>query len=254
LTPAQVEAARKLYAGPTDSRGRRLYPGWQPFGSELAWSAWIVPIPGLGESIALQLADNYLKYLGYPIGTPHSSLAELTFTVRELDRLTPEGVKHNAMSLDLREFRRMGGKLIIWHGWADQGIPPVGTLDYYQRLSERSGGLRKTQEWARLFMVPTLYHCGDGYRLAELNAFGALVGWVERGTAPERIIANQRDANGGIVRSRPVFPYPLQAKYDGTGSIDDASNFVAKPPRLPLHDTIPWVGTDLFAKPGPVAP
>jgi feruloyl esterase len=254
LTPAQVDAARKLYAGPTDANGRRLYPGWQTFGSELAWDGWIVPVPELGASVAGMLADNYLKYVGYPIGTPHSSLAEFSFTVSELHRLTPEGVKGNAMSLDLAAFRRSGGKLIIWQGWNDQGIPAVGTLDYYQRLRQRAGGSRKTQEWARLFMVPTMYHCGGGYRLTEFDPFGALVGWVEHGTAPDRIIANQRDAQGGIVRSRPVFPYPLRAKYDGTGSIDDASNFVPARPLVPPNDIIPWAGADLYIMPGPVAP
>ena len=253
LTPAQADAARKLYAGPTDAHGRRLYPGWQTRGSELAWDGWVVA-PEPGASVAGMLADNYLRYMGYPVGTPHSSLAEFAFTVREFDRLTPEGVKANAMSLDLGGFRRSGGKLVIWHGWGDQGIPAVGTLDYYQRLWQRAGGLRKTQEWARLFMVPTMSHCGGGYRLTEFDPFGALVGWVERGKAPERIIADQRGADGGVVRSRPVFPYPLQAKYDGTGSIDDAGNFVPGPPPGPLNDTIPWVGTDLYTRPGPVSP
>jgi feruloyl esterase len=253
LTPAQVDAARKLYAGPTDADGRRLYPGWQTFGSELGWDQWVVPIPDLGVSVAGMLADNYLKYIGYPVGAPHSSSAEFSFTVGEFNRLTPEGVKGNAMSLDLAAFQRSGGKLIIWHGWADQGIPAVGTLDYYQRLWQRSGGLRKTQEWARLFMVPTMYHCADGYRLTEFDPFGALVGWVEHGKAPERVVANGRDAQGDIVRSRPVFPYPLRAKYDGTGSVDDAGNFLPERPPAPPSDIIGWAGTDLYARPGPVA-
>jgi hypothetical protein len=254
LTPDQVDAARKLYEGPTDGHGRRLYPGWQTHGSELAWADWIVPIPGLGESIAGMLADNYLKYAGYPIGTPHSSLAEFEFTVNEFNKLTPEGRKANAMSLDLDRFRQSGGKLIVWHGWADQGLPPAATLDYYQRLWQQAGGLEKTQQWARLFMVPTVYHCAGGYRLTEFDPFSALVSWVERGNAPERIIANQRDAQGDIIRSRPVFPYPLQTKYDGTGSIDDASNFVAAQPQTQPNDVIGWVGTDLHRRPGPVAP
>src|SRR5262249_9615100 len=177
------------------------YPGWQTRGSELVWDGWIVA-PEPGASVAGMLADSYLRYVGYPIGTPHSSLAEFAFTVRELDRLTPEGVKGNSMSLDLEKFQRSGGKLIMWHGWADQGIPAVGTLDYYQRLWQHNGGLRETQEWARLFMVPTMYHCAGGYRLNEFDPFRELVGWVEHGKAPDRIIANQRDAQGGVVRSR----------------------------------------------------
>jgi feruloyl esterase len=255
LTPAQVAAARKLYNGPTDAHGRRLYPGGETRGSELAWAGWLIPVPELGNlTIGGELADNYLRYLGYPIGTPHSSVGDFTFTLGEFRRLTPEGVRANSMSLDLSRFRRTGGKLIIWHGWDDQAIPSTGTLDYYQRLWQRSGGLRRTQEWARLFMIPTMYHCAGGYRLTEFDPLRELVAWVERGRAPDRIIANQRDDQGAIVRSRPVFPYPLRARYDGTGSIDDASNFVPAPPAAPPHDVIHWAGDDLYSKPGPVAP
>jgi tannase/feruloyl esterase len=129
LTPAQVDAARTLYTGPTDAHGRRLYPGGQTLGSELAWASysWIVPPPEGGRSTAELLADIYLKYVGYPLGTPHSSVADFEFTVGEFDRLRPEGVKGNAMSLDLEKFRRSGGKLIIWHGWDDQAVPATGS-------------------------------------------------------------------------------------------------------------------------------
>jgi feruloyl esterase len=255
LTRAQVASARRLYAGPTDPNGRRLYPGGEPFGSELAWEGAVIPDPQFGATIT-PLPDNYLRYVGYPIGTPHSSVAAFRFTVAELDRLTPEGVKGNALSLDLSRFRRSGGKLIIWHGWADQSIPPAGTLDYYQRLWQRSGGLRATQRWARVFMVPTVYHCAEfagGYRLNQFDPFPQLVAWVERGRAPDRIVANQRDSQGNVLRSRPVFPYPLRAAYDGTGSIDDAGNFVPARPRVAPRDIVDWAGKDLYTLPGPVA-
>src|SRR5439155_16918546 len=128
LTPGQVEVARKLYAGPTDPQGRRLYPGWKPFGSELAWDALVIPNPAVGPSaVAAVLGDNYLRYRGYPIGAPASTLSDFRFTSAELNRLTAAGYRENAMSLDLGAFRRAGGKLIIWHGWSDQAIPPVGT-------------------------------------------------------------------------------------------------------------------------------
>ena len=256
LTPAQVGAVRKLYAGPTDPRGRRLYPGGQPYGSELAWEAWVVPIPEIGGSISGLLGDNYLRYIGYPIGTPHSSLAEFQFTLAEFDRLRAEEARSAATSLDLSRFRRAGGKLIIWHGWADSAIPPTGTLDYYQRLWQRDGGLRRTQEYARVFMVPTLYHCADGSAMTEFDPLPELVRWVERGAAPDRVVAvGRNEPQGPVVRSRPVFPYPLRARYDGSGSIDDASNFVpAAPPGRP-HDVIDWAGNDLYdGSPEPVSP
>lgn len=254
LTAAQVEAARKLYTGPVDpSSGKPLYPGGQAYGSELAWADWILPLPGLG-SVASMLGDNYLRYMGYPIGTPHSSLEEFGFTAREFHRLTPEGARANSLSLDLREFRRSGGKLIIWHGWSDQAIPAAGTLDYYQRLVERNGGLRASQRWVRTFMVPSVYHCGDGSGLTEFDPFPELVAWTEKGVAPDRVIARGRDAAGTVVRTRPVFPYPLRAKYDGSGSTDDAGNFVPVRPATPPQDKIRWLGSYLYDIPGPVAP
>ncbi|HEU5475382.1 MAG TPA: tannase/feruloyl esterase family alpha/beta hydrolase [Actinophytocola sp.] len=253
LTPAQVDAARKLYAGPTDARGTRLYPGAQPFGSELAWDGWIIANPLFGpEPAATGLADNYLRYLGYPIGTPHSSLAEVRFSTGELLRLTPEGVDANAMGLDLSAFRRAGGKVILWHGWADQGIPPAGTVDYWDRLVDRNGGLRDTQRFARLFMVPAVFHCAGGTTLTEFDPLRELVDWVELGRAPERVIATGRDAAGNVTRTRPVFPYPLRAAYDGSGSIDDAANFVPSRPAR-SDDRIRWAGEFLYRLPGPVA-
>jgi len=253
LTAAQVAVVRRLYHGPTDEHGRRLYPGWESRGSELAWYGVVMPDPQFGSFLAPR-PDNYLKYVGYPIGTPHSSLADIRFTVPELRRLTPEGVKGNAMNPDLTAFRRAGGKLIMWHGWDDQTVPAVGTLDYYERVTRQAGGSEATQQFARLFMVPTVYHCAmDGYRLNTVDPFPALVDWVERGQAPRHIVAEQRDTAGQVLRSRPVFAYPLLSVYDGTGSIDDASNFVPAPPRTRTIDRIDWAGTDLYHRPGPVA-
>ncbi|WP_033430925.1 tannase/feruloyl esterase family alpha/beta hydrolase [Saccharothrix syringae] len=253
LTPAQVDVVRRLYAGPTDAHGRRLYPAGQERGSEPAWAGWVVPIPEFGgSSLATLLADDYLRYMGYPMGTPHSSLAEFEFTAREFARLGVEGARGNAMSLDLGEFRRAGGRLILWHGWGDQGVPPRGLLDYYARLARHDGG--DVRRWARVFMVPGLQHCTGGTGLTAFDPFPALLAWVERGTAPDRVVAVGRNAAGEVVRTRPVFPYPLTARYDGTGSIDDAANFRPAPPARPTRDAVDWVGTYLHRVPGPVAP
>jgi feruloyl esterase len=251
LTPAQVAVVRKVYAGPNDGHGHRLYPGGEPRGTELAWVGYLVP--SNGYTIA-PLPDNYFRYVGYPIGSPASSLATFQFTVREFRRLTAVGAEGNALSVNLSAFRAAGGKLIIYHGWADQGISPFGTLDYYQRLWQHNGGLRATQRWARLFMIPGLYHCDTGGdTLTALNPFPALVDWVEHGHAPDHIIATGHDS-AGKARTRPVFPYPLRAVYDGTGSINDARNFKPAPPLAPPHDIIHWAGDYLYALPGPVAP
>ena len=246
LTEDEIARVRRLYAGPSDG-GVRLYPGGQPYGSEISWTFWLNPSPGLGRGIAAELADNGLKHLVYPIGKPHSSLESFEFTVRAFRQLVPETVKANSLSLDLREFRRAGGKLIIWHGAGDQGIPFEGTLDYWQRLT---GG--RDADWAKLFIVPSMWHCAGGDTLTEFDPFRALVSWVEGGRAPSRIIAEGRDSEGDVVRTRPVFPYPLRAKYDGSGSVDDAANFVAAP-GFGFRDRIRWAGEDLYRS-GPVAP
>ncbi|HSS11989.1 MAG TPA: tannase/feruloyl esterase family alpha/beta hydrolase [Acidimicrobiales bacterium] len=103
LTPAQVEVVRKLYAGPSDASGHRLYPGGEPYGSERAWAGASVPING---QTVRPLPDNYLRYAAYPIGAPGSTVDTLPFTVDALNGLTPAGVDGNAMSLDLSDFRR----------------------------------------------------------------------------------------------------------------------------------------------------
>lgn len=263
LTPAQVSAMRKLYARPADAHGRVLYPGSLPRGGELALIGYGVSDPANGIKVPFIIPDAnaYLENLGYPIGKPHSSVFEYEFTARDFHRLTPEGRKGNAASLDLSAFKRAGGKLLLWSGWSDMAVPAEGTVDYYSRLAARNGGLAKTQEWARLFLVPSGHHCllgGDPQGLNVFQPFDELVSWVERGKAPDRIVAAGTEVPGNpsspVVRTRPVFPYPLVPQYDGSGSIDDARNFVAgKPIVNPRYDQISWLGEYLSYVPGPVA-
>ncbi|MGM1061472.1 tannase/feruloyl esterase family alpha/beta hydrolase [Saccharothrix sp. Mg75] len=252
LTPQQVDVVRKLYDGPRDERGRRLYPSGLTRGSEPAWYGWTLPSPEFGDvPLAARLADNYLRYMGYPIGAPHSSLDDFRFTAAEFRRLDAVGARHNAMALDLSAFRRAGGRLVLWHGWNDQAIPPAGLLDYHDRLKRRHGG--DLDRWTRLFLVPGLHHCSGGDRISGFDPLPGLLRWVEQGAAPDRVIATGRD-EGGAVRTRPVFPYPLTARYDGTGSVDDAANFVPARPSGPVRDAVDWYGAYLHHLPGPVAP
>jgi len=244
LTPAQVEVARKAYQGPVDAQGRHLYPGGEPVGSELAWRGWFVGPPAIGPLIG----DDYIKYSAFPIGQRTFSVHDWQFTVDLFNRLRTEGRVFNSTSADLRAFRSSGGKLILWHGWADQAIPPTGTPAYYDALQDRMGGLRSVQEFARLFMFPSMYHCAGGFGPSQFDLINPIVHWVERGEAPARIVATQTDS-GKVVRTRPVFAYPEQARYTGTGSIDDAANFVGVMPAHLPDDDFPWVGNDLFGGP-----
>jgi tannase/feruloyl esterase len=244
LTPPQVDVARKAYEGPVDAQGRHLYPGGEPVGSELAWVPWFVTPPGV-PGIGTLIGDNYLKYSAFPIGQPTSSVQDWKFTVEGFNRLRAEGRVFNSVSPDLAAFRSRGGKLILWQGWADQAIPPTTVTTYYAAVRERMGGLAATEQFARLFMFPSVYHCGGGFGPNQFDLINPIVHWVERGTVPDRIVATQT-SNGAVVRTRPAFPYPEQARYTGSGSIDDAANFAGVMPARPPNDDFDWVGKDLF--------
>lgn len=248
LTPAQVEVARKAYGGPVDAKGRHLYPGGEPIGSELAWAGWFVTAPG-APSVALLIGDDYLKYSAFPIGQATSSVQDWRFDLAGFNRLRQEGRVFDSTSADLERFRARGGKLILWHGWADQAIPPTGTLAYYDAVQDRMGGLQKVQQFARLFMVPSVNHCGGGFGPNQFDLVNPIVHWVEQGTAPSRIVATQLGPGGAVLRTRPLFPYPEQARYTGSGSLDDAANFVGVMPSPLPDDDVDWVGNDLFGAP-----
>jgi feruloyl esterase len=130
---------------------------------------------------------------------------------------------------DLTDFRNRGGKLIVWHGWADQLITAEGTIDYYNRVTQRMGGAKSTAEFLRFFLAPGVGHCGGGAGPTPTGQLEAMLEWVEDGKAPETLLATRRDQSGTVTRSRPLCQYPLVAKYKGSGSTDDAANFVCSP-------------------------
>jgi feruloyl esterase len=129
---------------------------------------------------------------------------------------------------DLAAFRKRGGKVIIWHGWADPLINANGSVDYYDRVTKKMGGLKRTQDFARLFMAPGIGHCGGGPGLAPQRPFDAIVNWVEKGMAPATLPA-ARTIDGGT-QTRPLCPFPAVAKWDGKGSVDDAASYSCAAP------------------------
>jgi Tannase and feruloyl esterase len=248
LTPAQVAAARKLYQGVEDPQGRHLYPGGLPLGSEGGWVPFAVPPPG-GSALDPSLANNYLEFQAFRAGQLGPSVQQWQFTVDNFNRLRPEAQVYDALDADLSAFQRRGGKLIIWHGWSDPGIPPFGTLAYYAAVRDRMGGLAAVQRFARMFMFPSVYHCGGGYGPNQFDVIDPITHWVEQGNAPQVLVASQTSSSGAVVRTRPIFPYPERAQYVGSGSIDDAANFKAVTPSPLPDDHVDWVGNDLFRAP-----
>lgn len=231
LTPAQVAVVRAFYAGPTDARGRNLYPGGLPYGSELAWAGWDISVAGNDARSALstnaaQFAINDLKYLAYPVNPPDSfTLRDFRFTDHEYQRLQQSASIYNSTNPDLSAFRDHGGKIILYHGWADQGAPPFATTAFYRAVADRTA---RYQSFSRLYMIPAQYHClagGDPATAGDL--LSPLMAWVESGHAPSAVTLPTSSPAPGQPSSLSVAPYDPYAAVVGHG----------------LNSNYNWVGT-----------
>ncbi len=217
LTPAQVRAVREFYRGPVDKRGRSLYNGGEPYGSEQGWINNFVE-PAADTAAPADTADaaialNYFKYMGFLPNPPASfTLADIRFTDAEFAKINRLGdAIYNANNPDLRQFAAHGGKLILYHGWADQTIPPWSTLDYYAAVERASGGFRASQDFSRLYMVPGAGHCllaPDFKSLNFADFLSPLIAWVQHGSPPQTIEADSRSLSTfKITLRQQVRPY-----------------------------------------------
>ena len=131
----------------------------------------------------------------------------------------------DVLTFDLSAFKAHGGKLLLYHGWADSSIPPGHTVSYYKSVLDTMGG--KQDDWLRLYMEPGMAHCGGGPGPDQFNKMGVIERWREAGQAPEAILASH--VTGSTVdMTRPLCPYPQVAVYKGVGSTNDAANFSCK--------------------------
>jgi feruloyl esterase len=166
---------------------------------------------------------------------------EWDFRHWDYDRDLPTALAKTGHALDaddpdLRPLRDKGGKLLVYHGWSDADISPIGTIDYYEEAisvvgngQDRASALESTQEFFRLFMVPGMGHCRGGPGPDRFDALSALEQWVEKDIAPKQIVASKLE-DGEVVRTRPLCPYPQVARWDGIGSTDDAASFACAVP------------------------
>jgi feruloyl esterase len=127
----------------------------------------------------------------------------------------------------LEKFKARGGKLLLYHGWADPGPAPANTIHYVNEVARSLGG--KQDDWMRLFLLPGVGHCGGGPGPDQADYMGTIERWRESGTAPDQIPAAHVVANR-VDMTRPLCPYPALAQYKGTGSTNDAANFACKAP------------------------
>ena len=242
LTDAEIRVVREEYRGPHDAQGHSLFDGGEPYGSELAWAFWLVMpraddlAPADTYSAALGL--NYLNNLAFwsNPGTEYT-LGSVPFTADMHRRIQQLGGIYNSDSPDLQAFRAHGGKIIIYHSWADQAIPPFATLDYYSAVERRMGGYAGIQDFSRLYMVPGLYHCPcgqtvDGDPATSVQFMPQLVQWVESGKAPDEVVLPVTAQTTGehltelrIAPFDPLQPAPqnngLNSNYDYIGASSD---------------------------------
>lgn len=250
LTAAQVEVARRIYAGARDAQGRKLIVGGPMPGSELAWAGVYVPQSPGQPIFSAMIATTSVKYLYYPRPLPESwTLKDLKFDEATLDSFKYREI-YDATNPDLSQFEAAGGRLLMWHGWSDQHISPLNSLVYYQAV-ERLMSADRVRQFARLFLIPGVYHCGGGDGLSRFDVLTPLMAWVEGAAAPDRLLASQVQSSGKgaprVVRTRPVFPFPEVARYTGKGSIDDPGSFVPGPPAPADVAPIQWLGAKYMA-------
>jgi feruloyl esterase len=214
-----VEAARKVYGPARNPRtGRELFGTLAP-GSELGWA-----VEGGGPQPYAPILEQ-AKYVVYQ--DPNWDWRTFDFD-KDNDRFErPEYLIMNATDPHIEKFTSHG-KLLMYHGWADQMVSPMSSINYYQSVTQKMGK-QKAADSMRLFMVPGMAHCRGGEGTDKFDVVGAMEQWVEKGKAPERILGS-RVTNGKVERTRPLCSYPQVAAYKGSGSIDDAANFSCKAP------------------------
>jgi feruloyl esterase len=257
LTAPQVGALKKIYAGPRDSKGKSIYPGFSASGAELGvppgngWDGWMLAPVG-GDSHQERYPREMLKYFvtGLKTDVEHFDLDHDYAALKS--ELAPI---IDATDPDLSAFAARGGKLILWHGWADPGLAPQHTIDYFKKV-RATIGVNKANAAMRLFMVPGVQHCFGGPGPGDFGQFvapaqpadphtnmsAALERWVEAGVAPESIIAthtlapielNPQPATSD--NAELVCAYPKIAVSSG-GDFADPSSFRCKAPAAAGRD------------------
>lgn len=234
LTPAQVTAAKKVYGGPVASDGRRLYPGGVMPGGEVGSFGF-----GVVKPVAMLALSDFFRYLAFmPDPGPAWNLKDFDFD-RDSKRLGLMEALYAAGNPDLRQFQQAGGKLMIIQGWEDSGTPfPLNSIDYYEAVERTMGGHKATQDFARLYMMPGRSHCAGGDGAQTANFLGAIENWVEKNEAPDPLKASRVEGStdgadymrgpiddSKVKYTRPVYPYPLMAKYKGSGDVNDWRSF-----------------------------
>jgi len=260
LTRPQIESLQAIYQGMRAAHGEITFSGFTPGAEVGSWSGWILGAKP-GESAEARFGSGF-------VGAMVQQDANWKIGQFDFDRDAPRiiqqfGPMMNATDADLSKFASRGGKLILFHGWADAAVPPLNTIRYFEDVGAKMGTQRRSQ-FVRLFMAPGMQHCfgGPGPSLfgehtaarqpadPDSDLAAALERWVEGGAAPETVRAiKPKDLlagafgspKGGVERTGLLCAYPKRAKWNGTASADDAANStcVDEPAPTNLRSFIP---------------
>ncbi|SDR22438.1 feruloyl esterase [Paraburkholderia fungorum] len=253
LTAAEVATASKIYGGPVDATtGERMLAGSPQLGSEANWvgvevpttNSTDAPVPVTGLfSYSIVTGAYNLIFTGSP-SMPNVD----TFGYQDASFyptfLAANHPLNDATNPDLSAFQKAGGKLILWHGWADQHISPLFTINYFEAMQNTMGESNVSQ-FARMYLVPGVGHCGGGEGFPNIDLVTQVTGWVEQGTAPNAVMTYQTDSSNAVTASRPVYPYPAVAKFTGTGDWHNGANYVQGDP-LYNASAPAWAGSSFY--------
>lgn len=224
LTARQIDAVKKVYRGVHNPRtGERIYAGWT-VGTEAGWPAYLTTpkVPMRSEVLGWFLFNN-----------PAWDFRSFDFD-KDLAYANEKIGYMAAVNPDLSKFKARGGKLIMYAGGSDPIVPPEDGAAYYESVAKQMGGLASIQDFYRFFTVPGMGHCGGGAGTSDFDMLTALEAWVERGVAPNTILATH-STNGAVDRSRPLCPYPTVARWTGKGDAASAENYTCRAAAKPIN-------------------
>ncbi|MDH6565624.1 hypothetical protein M2160_000645 [Streptomyces sp. SAI-117] len=233
VTAADATVIRKIWDGPRTASGKRLWYG-VPVGADI-WALAAHTDPDAGGNVVgspFPVPAAWLKL--WVAKDPSLDLSTITYS-RFAQLFQQSRAEYGKVigtdDPDLSDFRRSGGKLLTWHGEADQYIPAQGTVQYRQKVERELGGTKKADDFYRLFLAPGTDHCGLNGLDGSADGLAALTAWVEHGKAPRTLPATLVNDQGQNV-SRDLCSYPQVSRYKGHGDPAVASSFTCvSPPR-----------------------
>ena len=218
LSPGQVATVQRIYSDVRNPRTGEIYfPGHEP-GSELGWRTMAGGNP-FGPGVDL------FRFVVFE--NENWDYTTLNFD-SDIERALEADAAADALDPNLAAFYDRGGKIVQYHGWNDPQISPRVSSMYYENVIDAVGEAR-VRDHHRLFMVPGMAHCGGGEGTSSFDMLDVLEQWVATDTAPDSVQAS-RVVDGRVDRTRPLCAYPSVARYDGSGSLDEASNFTCVTP------------------------